>query len=139
MWPHPITYKCYNHYAAYLSKCNVYPSTHPSSPLNEMFSLFIYKCFRLDFIACSYASSSKWSRRMLNFNLEPWENPSRVIMILKFCNFIEKSSFFLYRVLSLSTLGGLAGEPGVLGVLGVRGVNGWEGAVKGGVSVFTRV
>ena len=72
---------------------------------------------------------------MLNFNLEPWENPSRVIMILKFCNFVEKSSFFLGRVLSLSILGGLAGEPGVLGVLGVRGVDGWEGTVKGCVSV----
>ena len=80
--------------AVHTCKSN-HPPTHPSSPLNDMLSLFICKCFRLDFITCSYASSNKWSRRMLNFNLEPCENPRRVIMILKFCNFVEKVNFFL--------------------------------------------
>ena len=65
---------------------------------------------------------------MLNFNLEPWENPTRVIIILKFCNFVAKSSFCLCKVERAATLAAFPGDPGVLGVLGVVGV----GEVVGG-------
>ena len=47
-------------------------TTHPSSPLKVMLSLFFCRCLISDFITCSYASSSRWSRRMLNFSREPW-------------------------------------------------------------------
>lgn len=46
--------------------------THPSSPLKVMLSFFFCRCLISDFITCSYASSSRWLRRMLNFSRELW-------------------------------------------------------------------
>ena len=81
-----------------------YTCTCPSSPRNAILSLFLCSCLISDFRTCSYASSNKWSLRILNFNLELWAKPRRANCNLKLWSLAEKACFCLCIVETPSSL-----------------------------------